>query len=41
VTRVVNENGFAGFGVAGDFDDDLTQQVLSDPRDYASRSDVG
>jgi len=32
VTRVVNQAGFAGFGVAGDFDgDDLTQQVLSNP----------
>ena len=41
VTRVVNENGFAGFGVVGDFDDDLTQQVLSNPRDYVSRPDVG
>jgi len=41
VTRVVCEKGLAGFGVFGDFDDDLTQQVLSDPRDYASRSDVG
>jgi hypothetical protein len=30
VTRVVNQGGFSGFGVVGDFnDDDLTQQVLS------------
>jgi len=33
VTRVVNQGGFSGFGVVGDFDDeDLTQQVLSNPR---------
>jgi hypothetical protein len=34
VTRVVNQGGFSGFGVVGDFDDeDLTQQVLSNPGD--------
>lgn len=33
VTRVVNQGRFSGFGVVGDFDDDdLTQQVLSNPR---------
>jgi hypothetical protein len=34
VTRVVNQDGFSGFGVVGDFDDDdLTLQVLTNPRD--------
>ena len=33
VTRVVNQIGCSGFGVVGDFDDeDLTQQVFSNPR---------
>ena len=33
VTRVVDHDGFAGFGVVGDFDDDdITQQVLISPR---------
>jgi hypothetical protein len=33
VTRVVGQDGFAGFGVVGDFDDDdITQQVLIGPR---------
>jgi hypothetical protein len=33
VTRVVNQRGYSGFGVVGDFDDDdLTQQVFSNPR---------
>ena len=34
VTRVVNQGGYSGFGVVGDFDDDdLTQQVLINPVD--------
>ena len=32
VTRVLSQDGFSGFGVVGDFDDDdLAQQVLSNP----------
>jgi hypothetical protein len=33
VTRIVNQSGYSGFGVVGDFDDeDLTHQVFSNPR---------